>query len=95
MPRPHAPDVPALTEAARTEAMVIAMSVRNAVLEGRFTAAAGELSLTDEQMAVLNPTVRNALATALHAKAHYLTSRAARSYLDFQAMLIPDYWEPP
>lgn len=39
--------------------------------------------------------MRNALATALHARAHLLTSKAARMYLDFQAMLVPDYWEPP
>src|SRR5690606_4583028 len=50
--------------------------------------------LTDEQMAVLNPIVRNALATALHARTNYQHHRPARSYLDFQARLIPRYWEP-
>lgn len=87
-------NIPPLTEAMRTEAMVLAMSVRNA-LEGTLHGGElGELSLTDGQMARLNPILRNALVTALHARAHYLTSKAARKYMDFQAMLIPDYWEP-
>lgn len=88
-------EIPPMTDAVRAEAMVLAMSIRNA-LEGTLHGGeAGELSLTDEQMARLNPLVRNGVATALHARAHYLTAKAARSYLDFQAMLVPDYWEPP
>lgn len=55
----------------------------------------GALSLTDEQMAVLNPVVRNAIATGLHAEKHYRTGRAARSYLDFHRALVPEYWELP
>ena len=51
--------------------------------------------MTDEQMRILNPIVRNALATALHARTNYHRHRPARAYLDFQAQLVPDYWEPP
>jgi hypothetical protein len=87
--------VPRLSEAIRSEATLLAMTVRNA-LEGTLHGGElGDLSLTDEQMAILNRVVRDAAATALHAKAHYLTSNAARQYLDFQAMLVPGYWEPP
>ena len=64
--------MPRLSEAMHAEAMVLAMSVRNA-LEGTLHGGElGELSLTDAQMARLNPVLRNALATALHARAHYL-----------------------
>lgn len=45
-------------------AMVVAMSVRNAMED--FHCA----NLTDEQMRELNPIVRNAIYTALHAWAH-------------------------
>ncbi len=92
--RPTA-EIPPLTEAMRAESLVLAMSIRNA-LEGTLHGGeAGELSLTDAQMERLNPLVRDALVTALHARAHQLTSKAARRYLDFQAMLVPDHWEPP
>src|SRR2546428_4810109 len=88
-------NTPRLTDAICEQAMVLAMCVRNA-LEGTLHGGnLGEMSLTDEQMAILNPIVRNALATALHARSHYLTSMAARKYLNFQAMLIPDYWQTP
>lgn len=76
-------------------ATILAMCVRNA-LEGTLHGGElGDLSLTDRQMAILNPVVRNAVATGLHAERHYLTQPAARSYLNFQAKLVPDYWERP
>lgn len=85
---------PRLSDADRLQATVLAMSVRNA-LEGTLHGGdAGTLSLTDEQMRILNPIVRNALATALHARSNYHRCRPARGYLDFQVRLIPDYWEP-
>ncbi len=51
--------------------------------------------LTDEQMRELNPIVRNAIYTGLQALRHYDQSEGARSFTDFQKMLIPKYWEPP
>lgn len=75
-------------------ATVLAMGVRNA-LEGTLHGGhLGDLSITDEQMAILNPIVRNAIATGLHALEHYSEHLGAREYWDFQRMLIPDYWEP-
>lgn len=86
---------PPLEEALADRATVLGMAVRNA-LEGRLHGGElGELSLTDEQMALLNPLVRNAIATALHAFEHYNSQRPARKYLNFQARLVPTYWEPP
>lgn len=38
--------------------------------------------------------MRNALATAFHARSNYHRYRPARAYLDFQVRMIPDYWEP-
>ena len=85
---------PPLSEADRVLATVLAVSVRNA-LEGTLHGGElGTLSLTDEQMRLLNPLVRDAVATALHARSNYHRCRPARAYLDFQERLIPDYWEP-
>lgn len=86
---------PPLSDALAGRATLLAMCVRNA-MEG--TVHGGELgraSLTDEQMAALNPIVRNAIATGLHAEFHYFRGRAARSYLDFQSALVPTHWERP
>ena len=86
---------PPLSERQSLLAMMIAMGVRNA-LEGTMHGGhLGELGLTDEQMALLNPIVRNAIATGLHASDLYATDFAARKYVDFELMLVPEYWEPP
>jgi hypothetical protein len=70
------------------------MSIRNALEGVLHGGELGSLGMTDEQMRILNPIVRNALATALHARTNYHWHRPARAYLDFQAGLVPDYWEP-
>ena len=51
--------------------------------------------LTDSQMKELNPTIRNAICTALHAFDHYETSSAARAFVDSTFRTIPSYWEEP
>lgn len=51
--------------------------------------------LSDEQMKELNPIIRNAIYTGLHALRHCNTSRGAKAFVEFQAMLIPGYWEEP
>jgi hypothetical protein len=70
-------------------ARLIAMAVRNAMEDFHVE------HLDDYQMAVLNPIIRNAIATALHAMDHYHTERPARAYLQFQGSLLPAYWEEP
>jgi hypothetical protein len=86
---------PPLDDSTAARATILAMCVRNA-LEGTLHGGElGDLSLTDRQMAILNPVVRNAVATGLHAERHYLTEPAARSYLNFQETLVPDYWVRP
>ena len=69
--------------------MFLAMVVRNAMEDFHVK------HLTDEQMRELNPIVRNAIYTGLQALRHYDRSEGARSFTDFQKMLIPKYWEPP
>ncbi len=56
--------------------------------------------LTDEQMAILNPIVRNAIYSALtlFAKATAGTPQeqeAAAYGLEFLEACVPSYWEPP
>ena len=70
-------------------AMMVAMTVRNAMEDFHCE------HLTDEQMRQLNPIVRNAIATALHAFENYESSEPARKFMDFQHRCIPAYWEPP
>ncbi len=91
----HRDQVPALGDDLAEWASILAMCVRNAMEGTIHGGEVGEIGLTDEQMAVLNPIVRNAIATGLHAQRYYLTNRAARAYLDFQHRLLPDYWERP
>jgi len=69
--------------------MFLAMVVRNAMED--FHAK----HLTDEQMRELNPIVRNAIYTGLQALRHYDRSEGARSFADFQKMVIPKYWKQP
>jgi hypothetical protein len=86
---------PPLTDEIAEWAMVLGMCVRNAMEGTIHGGELGDLSLTDEQMAVLNPIVRNAIATALHAEEHYFTDKASKAYLDFQRRLVPTYWQRP
>jgi hypothetical protein len=51
--------------------------------------------LTDEQMKQLNPIIRNAVCTALHAFENYESSPRSGEFVDFNLMLIPKYWEKP
>jgi hypothetical protein len=97
-------DVPrVLTEAERTRAMVVAMTVRNEL--ERIHGGGNELDrtddggtddgLTDEQMMHINRIVRDGVATALYAIAHYSSDDGCRRFVNFQSRMIPDYWEEP
>jgi hypothetical protein len=66
--------------------MVIAKIVRDAMEDFHVK------HLSDEQMRELNPIIRNAIATALHAIAHHADPRA-KAYLSVNPP--PDYWEAP
>jgi hypothetical protein len=70
-------------------AMLLAMVVRSAMEDFHHR------HLSDEQMKELNPIIRNAIYTGLQALRHYDRSEGARSFADFQKMLIPKYWEQP
>lgn len=80
---------PELTEANEQMARYIAMVVRNAIEDFHCE------HLSDEQMKQLNPLIRNAIATALHAFELYERVPAARRYVDHQFRMIPAYWEKP
>jgi hypothetical protein len=94
--------VPPLTSMQVARTTLIAMHVRNCLEELHgggsrldFTDSGGEYrGLTDEQMALINPIVRNAVADILHALDHPELS-AARKLISFTGMLVPDYWEQP
>jgi hypothetical protein len=73
----------------REMAMYIAMVVRNAMEDFH------SRHLSDEQMRELNPIIRNAICTALHAAGRCNTSAGARAFLTFHQRMIPRYWEPP
>jgi hypothetical protein len=97
-PRPEPPTArnampehvePALGEETQHYARFIAMVVRNAMEDFHVR------HLSDEQMKELNPIIRNAIATALHAFNHYEQLPAAKRYVDHQFRCIPTYWEPP
>ena len=78
-------------------ALLIAMYVRNSIED--FHAE----HLSDAQMKELNPLVRNAIYTALTCivalenpeKHHAPLMKAAQELMDYQAALLPNYWEPP
>ena len=46
-------------------------------------------------MEILNPLIRNALLTALHAVENYYVSETARMFVGGVLESIPDYWERP
>ena len=67
----------------------IAMVVRNAM------EAFHRVHLSDAQMRELNPTIRNAIFTALHALGWEDRSESARRHIEYHLRSIPSYWEPP
>ena len=67
----------------------IAMVIRNAMEDFHCR------HLTDDQMKELNPIIRNAVCTALHAFNNYEKSDAAAGFVDFNFRMIPKYWEEP
>ena len=70
-------------------AMYIAMVVRNAMEDFHCR------HLSDDQMKELNPIIRNAICTALHAINRSSVSKGAKSFVDFHTGMIPKYWERP
>ena len=67
----------------------VAMVIRNALEDFHCQ------HLSDEQMKQLNPIIRDAVCTALHAFENCESSPQAREFVDFNFMLIPKYWEKP
>lgn len=67
----------------------IAMVIRNAIEDFHCE------HLTDDQMKELNPIIRNAVCTALHAFNNYEKVGAAAQFVDFNFRMIPKYWEKP
>ena len=85
----NAEQKPKESEEMRNFAMFIGMVIRNAMEDFHCK------HLSDEQMRELNPIIRNAVYTALHAFQHYERSPQAKKFSDFQSRLIPGYWESP
>jgi hypothetical protein len=81
--------MPTLTEETQHFASYIAMVVRNAMEDFHCE------HLTDDQMRELNPIIRNAICTALHAFHNCERDKEARKFVDFQFRMIPRYWEAP
>ena len=65
----------------------IAMVIRNAMEDFHCQ------HLTDDQMKELNPIIRNAVCTALHAFNNCEKADAAAQFVDFNFRMIPKYWE--
>jgi hypothetical protein len=80
---------PRLLKDTKTLAMLIAIAVRNEMEDFHCQ------YLTDSQMKELNPIIRNAIVTALYATGNYSEDEASRKWVNFQSMLIPEYWEEP
>ena len=78
-----------LTQATRTLASYIAMVIRNAMEDFHHD------HLSDEQMKQLNPIIRNAVCTALHAFQNYEDSLQSARFVDFNVRMVPRYWEAP
>jgi hypothetical protein len=79
---------PVLSIETQLHAGYIAMVIRNAMEDFHCQ------HLNDEQMKELNPIIRNAVATALHAFDHFERAPAAHRYVDYHLRSIPPYWEP-
>jgi len=85
----NTPEPPELTEETRTVATYISMVVRNAMEDFHCE------HLSDGQMKELNPIIRNAIGTALHAFNNYQHVDAAKRFMDYNLRMVPSYWEPP
>jgi hypothetical protein len=70
-------------------ATYVAITVRNA-MEGFHSKY-----LSDEQMAELNPIIRNAIFTALYARETVALLPRSKEFVHSQVEHIPDYWEEP
>ena len=81
-------NTPEASDADRVFAMFIAMVIRNAMEDFH------SQHLSDEQMKQLNPIIRNAICTALHA---FFSSQLApaKRFIDYNFHMIPKYWEQP
>ena len=85
----NAPQRPKPVKEDQKLANYIAMVVRNAMEDFHCE------HLNDDQMKQLNPIIRNAICTALHAFNAYEQSDAAARFVDFNLLMVPTYWEPP
>ena len=71
-------------------AVFVAIVIRNAMEDFHHE------HLSDEQMKELNPIIRNAIYTALHAQEQGAKgSKAAISFIEYSARMVPAYWEKP
>ena len=70
-------------------AKFISIVIRNAMEEFHVQ------HLSDEQMKELDPIIRDAVFTALHALRHVGESAGARAFVKIQSLLIPGSWEDP
>ena len=70
-------------------ACYISMVIRNAMEDFHCQ------HLTDDQMKELNPIIRNAVCTALHAFNNYESASPAAEFVDFHLSMVPKYWEEP
>lgn len=80
---------PQLSDETQTVATYMAMVVRNAMEDFHCE------HLSDDQMKELNPIIRDAICTALHAFNNYEQSDAAKRFMDYNLRMIPKYWESP
>lgn len=80
---------PRLAKLTKDFAMIIAIFVRNEMEDFHCK------HLTDEQMAELNPIIRNGICNALHSYRNYGNDDTCRALINFQSSLIPKYWEEP
>jgi hypothetical protein len=79
---------PTLSKEIQDFAMYVAMVIRNAMEDFHCE------HLSDEQMRQLNPIIRDAVATAVHAFEHPRVE-AAQQFVQFHLLCIPGYWERP
>jgi len=70
-------------------AMYIAVNVRNNMEDFHVE------HLTDAQMAILNPLIRDAIYTALVAFREADHNSGANRFVEGSLRMIPNYWEPP
>ena len=78
-----------IQEVMKYQSKYISMVIRNA-MEDFHTK-----HLSDAQMKELNPLIRNAVYTALYTIQYFEKSDKAKTFLNYQAEMIPEYWEEP